>query len=167
MISASLALGGCQSPEPMATVEHVDLSRFMGSWYVIASIPTPIERRAHNAVESYRLEADGSIATTFTFRSGAFDGREMRYTPRGFVLDRKSNALWGMQFVWPIKADYRIVYLAPDYTQTMIARDRRDCVWIMARAPSTPQEDYGRLVALAASLGYDATRIRKVPQRWN
>jgi apolipoprotein D and lipocalin family protein len=90
---------------------------------VIASIPTFLEKDAYNALESYRLEADGTIATTFTFRAGAFDGEEKRYTPRGFVLDRSSNARWGMQFVWPIKADYRIVYLAPDYSQTVIARE--------------------------------------------
>ncbi len=60
----------------------------MGDWYVIASIPTFIERGAHNAVESYRLAADGTIETTFTFRAGGFDGEPKRYTPRGFVVDR-------------------------------------------------------------------------------
>ena len=107
---------------PMPTVPHVDLARFMGRWYVIASIPTFIEKDAHNAVERYALAATARIATTFTFRAGGFDGEEKRYTPRGFVLDRASNALWGMQFVWPIKADYRIVYLTADYSQTVIGR---------------------------------------------
>jgi apolipoprotein D and lipocalin family protein len=150
----------------MPTVEHVDLARFMGDWYVIANIPTFIESGAHNAVESYRLEPDGTIATTFTFRAGGFAGEEKRYTPHGFVLDRNTNALWGMQFVWPVKADYRIVYLAPDYSQTVIGRAKRDYVWIMARTPSIPAADYERLVAFAASLGYDPTRIQKVPQQW-
>ena len=43
----------------------------MGDWYVIASIPTRLERGAHNAVESYQLLADGTIDTTFTFNDGA------------------------------------------------------------------------------------------------
>lgn len=167
LILVPALLGGCQGEAPMPTVEHVDLRRFMGDWYVIASIPTFIEKGAHNAVESYRLSADGSIATTFTFRAGAFDGEEKRYNPRGFVVDRKTNALWGMQFVWPVKADYRIVYLAPDYAQTVIARERRDYVWIMARTPQIAQVDYQRLVAFAVSLGYDAALIQRVPHRWN
>jgi apolipoprotein D and lipocalin family protein len=162
-----LALAGCAVPAPMPTVERVDLPRFMGDWYVIASIPTFIERGAHNAVESYRLERDGSIATTFTFRAGSFDGAQRRYHPRGFVLDPASNALWGMQFVWPVKADYRIVYLAPDYSQTVIAREKRDHVWIMARKPAIAEADYQRLLAFVASLGYDPARVQKVPQRWN
>ena len=165
LLCAALA-AGCGTPAPMPTVERVDLPRFMGDWYVIASIPTYLEKGAHNALESYGLEADGTIATTFTFRAGSFDGEEKRYTPRGFVLDRQSNAVWGMQFVWPVKADYRIVHLAPDYSQTLIAREKRDYLWIMARSPSMPEADYQRLVAFAASLGYDTARIRKVPQRW-
>jgi len=167
LLTAALFLVGCQTPAPMPAVERVDLPRFMGDWYVIASIPTFIEKGAHNAVESYRLEPDGSIATTFSFRAGGFDGAPKRYTPRAFVLDQQSNARWGMQFVWPIKADYRIVYVAPDYSQTVIAREERDYVWIMARLPSIPEVDYERLIALVGSLGYEPSLLRKVPQRWN
>jgi apolipoprotein D and lipocalin family protein len=117
-------------------------------------------------VESYRLDQDGSIATTFTFRKGGFDGPEKRYTPRGFLVDGAPNAVWGMQFVWPIKADYRIAYLSDDYGQTVIAREARDYVWIMARSPSISEADYDRLTAFIASMGYDTTQLRKVPQRW-
>ena len=60
----------------MKTVEQVDLERFMGPWYVIANIPTFVEKGAHNAVENYRLDDDGTIATTFTFRKDGFDGNE-------------------------------------------------------------------------------------------
>ena len=165
---AALVLAGCSSvPRPAVPLaENVDIERFMGDWYVIASIPTYIERDAWNAVESYRLDDDGSIATTFTFRKGGFDGPEKRYTPRGFVFDRDSNAVWGMQFVWPVKADYRIAYLSDDYGQTVIAREARDYVWIMARSPTISEADYARLTAFVASMGYDTAQLRKVPQRW-
>ncbi|EYC50938.1 membrane protein [Hylemonella gracilis str. Niagara R] len=160
-------LAGCQSSPvaPMPTVPQVDLPRFMGDWYVIANIPTFIERGAHNAVESYRLDTDGTIATTFRFRADAFDGPEKVYNPRGFVLDA-SNALWGMRFVWPIKADYRITYLDANYSQTVIARQARDYVWIMARTPSISEADYATLVRHVTELGYDVNRLQKVPQRW-
>ena len=162
-----LALGGCQSVAlpPLAPLPRVDLERFMGDWYVIASIPTFIEKDAYNAIESYRLAGDGTIETTFTFRAGAFDGPLKRYTPRGFVMDRDSNAVWGMQFVWPIKADYRITDLAPDYSQVVIGREARDHVWIMARTPRIPEADYARLVARISAQGYDTSLLRKVPQQ--
>lgn len=47
----------------------------MGDWYVIANIPTFIETNAYNAIESYRMAQDGTVATTFSFREGGFEGR--------------------------------------------------------------------------------------------
>ncbi len=161
-----VGLSACHSTHPpMKTVEHVELERFMGDWYVIAAIPTFLERNAFDAVESYRLLENGRIATTFTFREGGFDGERKVYRPTGFVRDRETNALWGMQFVWPIKADYRVVYLDDDYTRTVIGRQKRDYVWIMARTPKIPEEDYAELTRFISDLGYDASKLRKVPQR--
>src|SRR4051812_1334088 len=71
--------------EPLPHAQSVDVERFMGDWYVIASIPTRLEREAYNAVERYELEPDGRIATTFTFNKGALDGPVKRMTPTGFV----------------------------------------------------------------------------------
>ena len=59
---ALLVLAACSSPPPIHTATAVDLERFMGDWYVIANIPTFIEKGADNAVESYELNPDGSIA---------------------------------------------------------------------------------------------------------
>ena len=150
----------------MVLAPTVDIARFMGDWYVIANIPTFIEKGAHNAIESYRLAEDGTIPTTFTFRADGFDGPQKTYHPRGFVLDHKSNAVWGMRFVWPFKADYRIVYLTPDYTQTVVGREARDYVWIMARAPEIPDGDYQRILTFLKEQQYDVSKIQKVPQRW-
>jgi len=162
-----LILAACAPAKPpLPLAEKVDLRRFMGDWYVIANIPTFIEKDAHNAVESYRLNPDGSIATTFTYRADGFQGPLKRHEPTGFVIDKESNAVWGMQFIWPIKADYRISYLKPDYSQTIIGRQARDYVWIMARTPQIPEADYQALVEFLEKNGYDISKLQKVPQRW-
>jgi apolipoprotein D and lipocalin family protein len=168
LLVAMTLLAACQtSPRaPMQTVSHVDLPRFMGAWYVIANIPTFIERGAHNAVETYALAPDGSIATRFTFRKGGFDGPQKTWNPRGFVIEGTGNARWGMRFVWPVKADYRIIHVSDDYTQTVIGREKRDYVWIMARTPQIAEADYLRLLAFVAAQGYDVSRVQKVPQSW-
>ena len=167
ILSGAALLGGCQANlPPLETVAYVDLDRFMGDWYVIANVPTFAEKGAHNAVESYRLDDDGTIATTFTFRKDAFEGPEKKYTPRGFVRNTQTNAEWGMQFIWPIKADYRIIYVDDDYQLTVIARNKRDYVWVMARSFSISDEKYAAMVELIEDVGYDITKIRKVPQQW-
>jgi apolipoprotein D and lipocalin family protein len=150
----------------LPAVPRVDLNRFMGDWYVIANIPTRIERGAHNAVENYRLAADGRVLTTFTFRKDAFDGPLRKYEPVGYVRDTESNAIWGMQFVWPIKADYRIAFLDPEYSVTVVAREARDYVWIMARTPEIEPARYRDLVGVVERLGYDVSKLQRVPQKW-
>jgi apolipoprotein D and lipocalin family protein len=163
----AMAMAGCAARnEPLPTVPYVDLEKFMGDWYVIASIPTFIEKDAYNAVETYELREDGAIATTFVFRQGGFAGKEKTYTPVGYVEDKETNAVWGMQFIWPVRADYRIVYLTNDYSQTIIARNKRDFVWIMARTPEISAGDYEQMTRLIEAMGYDLAKLRKVPQQW-
>lgn len=163
----TLALCSCAAApvrEPLPLAKKVDLARFMGPWRVIAAIPASLERNAYDAVESYAMNPDGSIATTYTFREGAFDGKPKRYTPRGFVVDKVDNSTWGMRFIWPFKAEYLISYLKEDYSVTIIARSKRDYVWIMARTPSIAEEEYERLVAMVKGWGYDTSRLRRFPQ---
>ena len=159
-------LVGCATGKPtIPPVAAVDLPRFMGDWYVIAHIPSYPEKDAYNAIESYRLDED-RIRTTFQFREGSFEAPLDTMQPVGTVVPGTGNAVWGMQFVWPIKAEYVIVHLADDYSTTIIGRSKRDYLWIMARTPSIPDADYAALVGKAKALGYDTGKLRKVPQQW-
>lgn len=159
-----LLMNSCSSLPPIKTVNYVDLERFMGDWYVIACIPTLIEQDIYNAVESYQLNQDGTIQTTFTFKKGGFDGKPKKYEPKGFVVPNTGNALWGMQFIWPIKAEYRIVELDQDYQNTIIARNARDYVWLMSRQPKISDDQYNRYVLKINEMGYDLSKLVKVPQ---
>lgn len=161
----AMLLGACATAKPtIAPVESVDLPRFMGDWYVIAHIPSWPEREAYDAVESYRLDPDGRIRTTFSQRKGGFDAPVETMHPVGTVVEGSNNAVWGMQFVWPIQAEYVIVDLAPDYSRTIIGRSKRDYVWLMARTPSLPQPELDAAIARIKALGYDTTKLRMVPQ---
>lgn len=160
-------LSACaSSPPTIPPVASVDLQRFMGDWYVISHIPSLPEREAFNAVETYRLEDDGRILTTFQFRKGGFDEELKTMEPVGRVVDGTNNAVWDMQFLWPIQAEYVIVELSSDYSQAMVGRSKRDYLWIMARTPQLPEADYAALVAKAKALGYDTSKLRLVPQQW-
>lgn len=163
-----MLLGACQSvpQSPIPTVQRVDLERFMGDWYVIANIPTFLEKGAHNAVETYELLPERRVATRFRFRNGAFDGPLKVYNPTGFVRDDDSNAVWGMQFIWPIRAEYRVIFLDEDYSRTIIGRTRRDYVWLMARTPVLDEAEYAEMVQAVADAGYDVSLLERVPQRW-
>lgn len=164
-----MIMTGCQSKSslgPIRTEESVDLQRFMGDWYVIANIPTFIEKEAYNALETYELKDNGRrVATTFSFNKGGFDGPRKEYNPMGFVREGTGNAVWGMQFIWPIKAEYRIVYVDDAYATTIIGRTKRDYVWVMAREPVISDAAYEKLLGIVKEAGYDMDAVRTVPQQ--
>ncbi len=163
-VLAACATSATSAQAPVALASQVDLPRFMGDWYVIANIPTFLEKGAHNAKDHYELAPDGSIATTFSFNADAPAGPAKSYHSTGYVVAGTGNAYWGMQYFWPIRADYRIAFLSPDYQQTVIARDQRDYVWIMARTPQIPEADLTRLTAFVQAQGYDVSKLQRVPQ---
>lgn len=167
IMAAGLLAATCSAGDDgkIPPVAQVDLPRFMGDWYVIAHIPTFIEKDAYDALESYSLRDDGKIQTVYTQRKGGFDAPLKTMHPVGTVREGTGNAVWGMQFIWPIKAEYVIVHVDDDYTQTIIGRSKRDYVWVMARTPSISDEDYAALVERVRGLGYDTSELRKVPQR--
>jgi apolipoprotein D and lipocalin family protein len=151
---------------PIKPVSPIDLPRFMGKWYVIASIPTRFEKNAYNAVETYTLTPDGKVDTSFRFRDGAFDGPIKTIHSTGYVKEGTGNAVWGVQVFWPFKAQYIVAFLKGDYSQTIIARDARDYIWIMARTPNLSPAEYDALVSRVIDLGYPRDKIRTVPQAW-
>ncbi len=154
---------------PLLLTQPVDLERFSGDWYVIASIPTPWEAGAYDAKETYRLKPDGTVDTTLNFRSGSADGPLHTYHSVAYMKGT-GNPVWGQHYLWPLdmmpafEADYRIAYLSPDYSQVVIARGSRDYVWIMARTPKIADADYRSLLGFASRIGYDATQVQRVPQ---
>ena len=167
------ALSGCansQMPPLEALDRKVELERFMGEWYVIGFIPITIpffsEKGAHNGVESYRLTEGGVIETTYTFRDNSFEGPERRFTPKGWVHNEETNAEWRMQFLWPFKSAYLIVYLDQGYQKTIIGVPDRKYVWIMSRDPDLSDADYQEMLDHVARMGYDVDEVQRVPQRW-
>jgi len=166
MLAVALFGSGCSSQDtrPLPRAPSVDVPRFMGDWYVIAHIPSWPEREAFDAIERYDLRPDGRIQTTFTYRKGSFEAPLKTMHPLGRVEKEGNGAVWGMQFVWPIQAEYIIAWVDPGYRQTIVARSKRDYVWYMARTPQVSAEDYQAAVQRIAAMGYDISRLRPVPQ---
>lgn len=153
-----------QNTRPLPQPPAVDVPRFMGDWYVIAHIPSWPEREAFDALEHYAQRPDGRIQTTFSYRKGSFQAPLKTMHPIGTVRQEGHGAVWGMQFVWPIQAEYIISWLDPAYTQTIVARSKRDYVWYMARTPQVSEADFEQARQRIAAMGYDVGKLRRVPQ---
>jgi apolipoprotein D and lipocalin family protein len=167
---ALLGVLGCKhaAQTPLkASAKPIDLKKFMGDWYVVGFIPIDnilvSEADAHDAVESYALQADGSIATTYTFREGSKDGPIRTFHPTGFVHNPHTRTEWRMQFLWPFKSTYLIAYCADDYSATVVGVPDRAHVWLMTRTPHISETLYEELLHQTALLGYDPASVRRVP----
>jgi apolipoprotein D and lipocalin family protein len=166
LCAALAACATAPSAPPLPRASSVDVPRFMGDWYVIAHIPNFIEKDAFNAIESYALREDGRIDTTFRYRDGSFEAPLKTLHPIGRAKPETNNAVWDMQFIWPIQAEYVIAEVSPDYQTTIVARSKRDYVWLMARTPQIAPQQYEQAMEKIKAMGYDMAKMRKVPQRW-
>lgn len=166
-VAALFATTACSvmPPAEFPREASIDVDRYMGGWFVIAHIPPGTVSNSYNNIERYERIDDTEIATVYTYRDGSFTGERKSMEPTGFVIPESNGAVWGMQFFWPIKMEYTISYVSPDYDTTIVARSKRDWVWIMARTPTIDTNTYADLVARVEQLGYDVSQLRKVPQQ--
>lgn len=165
--SVLMLMVGCAAfgpKEPLPTVDQVDLERYMGQWYVIANIPYFGERGNVAGRAIYRPRDDGRMDDIYIYRKGNFEAPEKRLEGVAWVIDTDTNAEWKVRFYWPLSFGYHIVGLDDDYQWTMVGHPSRNYAWIMARAPEMDDALYQSLLDRFTALGYDATRLQKVPQ---
>ncbi len=151
-------------PEQTITTK-VEIPKFMGRWYVIASIPTMFETDAFNATETYTWNAaKDRIDIDFRFNKDSATGPVKKIPQKAFIYNKDTNAEWRVQPIWPLKFAYLIIDLAPDYSYTIIGVPNRNHVWLMAREPQISEVLYQQLVKKMDTLGYDTSKLQKVPQ---
>lgn len=151
---------------PLEKVPSVDMQRFMGDWYVLANIPTFLEKGAHNAIEHYDLKNDNSVAIRFTFYKDAFDGPFKTLKMTGTPVPGTNNAEWTVSPFWPLKFPYYTVELADDYSWVVVATPNRGYLWIMARKPQIPEDLLKSIIARMVARGFKESEIQRVPQKW-
>ena len=83
----------------LETISNVNLNKFMGNWYVIACIPTILEKNIVNAIENYSLNENNEIETTFSFRKKSVLNPIKTYKSKAIILNEKNNSEWEMHFL--------------------------------------------------------------------
>jgi apolipoprotein D and lipocalin family protein len=146
---------------PLKTVAHVDLKRYLGTWYEIARVPHRFQRGCTATTATYTLRPDGQIAVLNRCRKGSPDGELAEARGRARVVDRQSNAKLEVTFFWPFWGDYWIIDLAPDYSHAVVGHPGRDYLWILAREPTLPAATYDAILERLVAQGYDVRRLKR------
>ncbi|MCF7920815.1 MAG: lipocalin family protein [Candidatus Cloacimonetes bacterium] len=159
-------LTSCKVDNRWQTVPFVNLEKFMGDWYVISILPNSIEKKAVNSIESYKLNEKGNIDITYSFFIDEPTGKKKVMHPKAEVYDLETNSEWRVQFIWPLKFAYLIIWLDEDYETTVIGVPNQKYVWIMSRKPEIAAAKYEMILQHLRHLGYDVDKLMKIPQIW-
>ena len=163
-------LAACSTYRPadpdMPSVAKLDLPRFMGDWYVYAALPTPADDNAFNGVQRYSLNPNGTIGMEYNFRAGKVDGRQRTLKAVGYVQDALTSAKWHMEVFWPVASDVSVLYVSDDYSLAVVGTANMKYAYLMSRQPQVDDTTYSDMIQVLQKVGYDVSRIRKVPQQW-
>jgi apolipoprotein D and lipocalin family protein len=163
----ALFLAACGGPvregDAPATVEHVDLVRYTGTWHEIAKIPNRFQAQCvADTTATYSLREDGRIdvLNRCQLEGGEYD--QAHGVAR--VVDPDTNAklevsfvhFLGRQWFW---GDYWVIGLAEDYSWVVIGHPERTYGWVLAREHELGEEAIGRIEQILAASGYEVEQF--------
>lgn len=155
------AMGSRDQGPPLQTVQKVDLSRYMGTWYEIALYPTSFQRGCAATKATYTAREDGSVSVVNECRRGGLDGELTVAKGTAKVVDAETNAKLKVTFFWPFYGDYWIIDLGPDYDYAVVGHPSREYLWVLSRAPRMDESTYNGILERLKAQGYDPTRLVK------
>ena len=149
---------------PLQTVERVELSRYLGTWYEIASFPQSFQKGCTATTANYSLREDGEIDVLNQCRKGSLEGKQDSAKGRARVVDRTTNAKLEVSFFRPFWGDYWIVDLGEDYEYAVVGHPSRDYLWILSRTRTLPTERYKQIIQRLVGQGYEVSRLVRTQQ---
>ncbi|MCK6546997.1 lipocalin family protein [Myxococcota bacterium] len=151
---------------PLQTVAKVELPRYLGTWYEIASFPQSFQEGCHATTATYTLRDDGEIDVRNACNKGSLDGELDTAEGRARIVDATTNAKLEVSFFRPFWGDYWIIELDPEYRWAVVGHPGRDYLWILSRAPQMAPEEYERIVTRLRDVHrYQVERLVKTAQR--
>jgi apolipoprotein D and lipocalin family protein len=148
------------------TVKHVDINRYLGTWYEIARFDHSFERGLVGVTATYSLRPDGKIRVLNQGYKNSFDGKHKRAVGKAKIPDPANTAHLKVSFFLNFYADYLVLELDEEgYQYAMIGSSGDRFLWILSRTPQMDPEIYQRLIGNAKTRGYAVDDLIKVSQR--
>jgi apolipoprotein D and lipocalin family protein len=150
---------------PVQTVPYLDLNRYLGKWYEIASFPQSFQKGCVATTAEYSLRRNGKIDVRNECRLDTLDGPAKVANGVARVVDRQTNAKLKVTFFWPFSGDYWVIDLDSDYRWAVVGDPSRDYLWILSRTPQLDEALYQDILTrLQTQQGYDISRLQKTLQ---
>jgi len=169
--SIMLVVVGCNNmekepAEPLATVSHVDLTRYMGAWYEIARYPNSFQKGCVGSKATYSLMDDGKVSVLNECYDGSFSGKLRSAKGKAWVVDKGTNSKLKVSFFWFFAGDYWIIDLADDYSYVVVGHPKRKYLWILSRTKTMEDATYEAILRRLVEIHhYDTSKLIKTVQQ--
>jgi len=153
--------------KPVKTVKYVDVERYTGVWYQIASYISPFIGFLAGVTAEYTINQDGTVKVINTGFAGGLDGTEVTIEGVARVVDKKTNAKLAVsfpEFGITDESEYWIIELAKDYSYAVVTNSKRSSLFILNRTPTMEQSFYQDLIFRLTMQCFDPEEIVPTPQ---
>jgi len=164
LILAAGSVVSTASTTELKTVDSVDLDRYLGTWYEIASYPAWFQKNCTAVKAEYALRDDGLISVINSCRKHTLDGKLKKADGKAKIVDPESNAKLKVSFFGPFWGPYWIIDLDTDYEWAVVGVPNRKYLWILSRTPEMDGKTYAGILDRLVDQGFDPTRLEKTLQ---
>lgn len=174
ILAVSMLLSACgafPTQPPPATVERVDIERYLGDWYEIARIPNSFQDMCRSDVvatytrdgEGYDLSVVNRCRTANNVLEEAYGKADIVEGSNNTKLEVSFFSLLGWRPFW---GDYWIIGLDENYEWVVIGSPDRDYGWILSRTPTLEPGTRAQIDSLLKEKAYVPSEFVDTPQVW-
>jgi len=140
--------------------DTVDLKKYVGKWYEIASYPMSFQKDCFCVTADYTLTVKGYVKVFNSCRKGSINGKVKSITGKAFPVKGSNNTKLKVQFFWPFKADYWVICKAEDYSWAVVSGPSRKYLWILCRTPEMQKEIWQEIMEKLQENEFDIKKLK-------
>lgn len=150
--------------QSVKTVPFVDLNKYAGKWYEIASFPQRFQKGCNATTAEYTATDKGYIIVENRCNKGSIEGKQTYIKGKAFIEKNSGNAKLKVQFFWPFRAKYWIIDLVDDYSFAVVSHPNKKYLWILSRTPKMEENVYQQITTRLKEKGFDLAKLQITKQ---
>lgn len=163
LVFCSLVFGSGKA-QILETVANVDLDKYAGTWYEIASFPQRFQKGCHGTTATYTKTDKAYLVVENSCRKDSLNGKESYVKGKAYIEEGTGNSKLKVQFFWPFKGKYWIIDLANDYQYAVVGHPNREYLWILSRSPQMEDQTYQEIISRLKEKKFDISKLNKTVQ---
>lgn len=150
--------------QTLETVQYVDLNKYAGKWYEIASYPQRFQKGCHCTTAEYTMSEKGYVIVENRCNKDSVNGKQSYIKGKAFVEKGSGNSKLKVQFFWPFKGKYWIIDLADDYSYAVVSHPNKKYLWILSRTSKMDDMIYQQITSKLKTKGFDLSKLQATKQ---